>query len=484
MPRRAITDLRGFRPSAAAFALALLAGLAGAGMSRAGSAPEAAASSARVEHVRAEARAKREASVIVNAESLRVRQQRAREVRRILRATAGTTAMALQAALGELNTRIVRLEAELGATAPAREVGRTPETPATPATPPTPVTPANPEVAAPPAEPAPAPTPPRRLRAPRAVAPPAYPGWEARERTTRVVRVLRGGRGVTDTTLAATPGMSLEIATFMGDIRIEGWARDVIHVRAEHAAPSRVMALTEGRKLKLAAESAMGPAEVDWNVRVPAWMPIHLECVTGDIHVTGTRAPIVAQSVRGDVRVVGGGGDLDLNSVEGEVVVAGARGNVRAGSINNVLRVLQVVGPVEAQSVNGDIDLSELDSRHVRASSLNGSVWWAGDFQPEGEYRLASHNGTLYVGMPSGAGVDLTVSAYNGEFRTALPMPSPRQQRGRRFEFQMGGGGATVDLESFNGLIRLLRPAEFARLRDVTESLPAPTAPKGKEHSK
>lgn len=422
------------------------------------------------------------AAARVHADRLRARLEHARELRRAERAARGEAAAARMSFLGELNGRLPRFAAELGESMPTPETPRTPPAPETPSTAPAPApTPA--PMPTPMEAPARAPRAPRAPQVPREAS--ETPGHgDSRRRDVRIVRLLSRERTTTDTTFAVAPGATLELDTFMGDIRVEGWARDAIHVLAEHGAHQRIVATRAGKAIKLESVSRLGPADVDWKVRVPAWLPLQLSGITGDISVTGTRAPVRAQSVRGDVMVAGGGGDLELNSVEGQVVVTGARGTVRAGSINNALRLVRVTGAIEAQSVNGDIDLAELESLDVQASSLNGSVWWDGGVKDHGEYRLASHNGTLYVGVSADAGLDLTVSAYNGEFRTALPLPSPRAQRGRRFQFQLGGGGATVDLESFNGLIRLMRPVELARLRDVTESQPAPTAPKGKEKSR
>ena len=42
------------------------------------------------------------------------------------------------------------------------------------------------------------------------------------------------------------------------------------------------------------------------------------------------------------------------------------------------------------------------------------------------------------------------------------------ERRGKRFDFTLGSGGAAIDLESFQGTIRLVRPgrATQARRRD------------------
>lgn len=306
-------------------------------------------------------------------------------------------------------------------------------------------------------------------------------------RPARTVRVLRMGRSpmptpmaevVTDTLLGGNrPGGSLSLESLFGDINVTGWARNVIRVRAEHDPRLRVTAEWRGRELVLDADSPVGPLPVDWNIWVPATMPVNLSAIEGDIRVEGTRAPIEAQSVKGDVRVSGGSGVLDVSSVEGEVQVAGARGAVRAGSVNNAIRLQRLMGEVDAQTVNGDIQLSDLDVASIDASTVNGSVWYGGPFRDRARYRFSSHNGTLVVGVPHDAGIDLSVQSFNGGFQPALPVRIPRLQKGKRFEFQLGGGGASLDLESFNGLIRLVQLDELARLR----ALAPPPAPREKE---
>ena len=203
------------------------------------------------------------------------------------------------------------------------------------------------------------------------------------------------------------------------------------------------------------------PAFGDVTVLVPAWMPMRLSSVESPIEVAGTRATVEAGSIRGDVVVHQVAGPVNLRSVEGRVWVLDVHGPVQAASLNNLVRLERVVGGIDAESVNGDIQISDVDSPDVDASSVNGSVLFLGPFQPRGRYRLASHNGNLQVGVPVGADVDVSVRNFRGAFRNGLPMLVAPHGAGRPFTFTLGGGGSSLELQSFQGIIQLLRSNEL-----------------------
>jgi DUF4097 and DUF4098 domain-containing protein YvlB len=209
------------------------------------------------------------------------------------------------------------------------------------------------------------------------------------------------------------------------------------------------------------------PPLVDYALTVPEWMALRLSGIETDIRVRGMQAPVEAECMRGDITVSESHGPLQLSSVEGEVSVSGAR-DVQATSVNNTVQLDRIVGQIEVESVNGDIRLRQVQSSKVQASSVSGSVLFSGAFQRNGVYRLASHTGNLQVGVPVGSQVDVSVASFRGAFQSAFPLQVGRQRGGRRFNFTLGSGGSSLQLESFQGLIQLLRPA----------GLPPPLPPK------
>jgi hypothetical protein len=313
----------------------------------------------------------------------------------------------------------------------------------------------------------------------------------------------------TDTLLRVGPGMTLALSNLAGDITVTAWDRNEVRVQAEHDRGDRLVAEVRDATVRLGMSSPeSSPAEVEWTLTVPAWLPLELSGVECDIMVSGMRSSVRAQNMRGDISVDACQGPLEANSVEGEVHVSNARGTVTAGSINSIVRIVRATGPVEAQTINGDIQLVKVESRNVDASTVNGRVYFASGYQPRGRYLFSSHNGKLFVPMPDDQHVKVSMSSFQGEVESSIPVPQPApapRERGRHFRFVVQDGvawpdpvtapptpstpstpssprapraprapsapqGVTaaaapeIELESFGGLIRLASQEEVARV--------------------
>lgn len=281
-----------------------------------------------------------------------------------------------------------------------------------------------------------------------------------------------------ETTLVVPRATTLDVSTFAGTIAVQAWSRNDVRVVARHGRRDRLQPRLENGTLTVVVVDRAGqPAFGDVTVLVPEWMPMRLTSVESPIDVEGVRAAIEAGSIRGDVVVRQVVGALQLRSVEGLVRVLDARGRVQVASINNLVRLERITGGIDAESVNGDIQMSGVDSRDVDASSVNGNVQFVGPFQPRGRYRLASHNGNLRVGVPVGADVDVSVHNFRGAFRNGLLPPVGPHGAGSRFTFTLGGGGSSLELQSFQGFIQLLRSNEMPLPQAPPAAPRPPSAP-------
>lgn len=307
---------------------------------------------------------------------------------------------------------------------------------------------------------------------------------------------------VTDTVLRVGPGVTLALSNLIGDISVQVWDRSEVRIHAEHDRDDRVIADLKDGTLRLGVRARHPvPAEVEWDLTVPAWLPLDLSGMESDIVVTGMRAPVRVQSIRGDVNVSSCQGSVEVNSVEGEVHVSDVSGNVTAGSVNNVIRLVRVSGPVEVQSINGDIQFEKVVSSNVAASTMNGRVYYASPFRAHGRYAFSSHNGNLYVGLPTDQRLKVKVSSFNGQVESSVPVPAPapapgaeRYNRGRAFYFTTGDApdppsapeaprtprapraprapqAPELELESFGGLIQFASQEEVQRVLRLQRSL-------------
>jgi DUF4097 and DUF4098 domain-containing protein YvlB len=76
----------------------------------------------------------------------------------------------------------------------------------------------------------------------------------------------------------------------------------------------------------------------------------------------------------------------------------------------------------------------------------------------DGSYRLSTHNGDVTVSVPGSISATVTVSTFSGDFESDFPVTLAGARQGKRFTFTLGSGKATMELESFQGSIRLVRP--------------------------
>src|SRR5918996_2591702 len=264
----------------------------------------------------------------------------------------------------------------------------------------------------------------------------------------------------TDTTVAVQPGARLSVNNYGGKIVVRSWAENRVRVRASHSSRTRVEIGTGLQSVTVRAEGHRGPPQItDMEITVPRTTPLNLNGVYTHITIEGVDANVAAETVEGDVTLVGGNGAVTLKSIEGEVNVRGARGRVDVSSIDGGIRIAETAAEIVAETVDGDIVLEGITATAVDANTVDGDVYYDGVIKDGGRYRFASHDGDLTVSVPAGSNVTVWVSMFEGEFDSSFPVQITETKK-RRFTFTMGNGRARLELESFDGDIRLRRPGE------------------------
>ncbi|HET9328119.1 MAG TPA: DUF4097 family beta strand repeat-containing protein [Candidatus Eisenbacteria bacterium] len=282
--------------------------------------------------------------------------------------------------------------------------------------------------------------------------------------TALLFTVLAATGGV-DTTFSVRKGTRLEVDNFAGDIKVRAWSKDALRIEASHSRRTRVDIDRSQSVIRLTAVGRMMPGSVDYMLTVPTWMPLDLHGMSAEIDVDGTRAAVTAKSINGDVRVKGGS-DVTASSLQGEVRVEEAKGRVEVSSTNSGVKLRRIDGDVQAESMNGMILLDKVSAKSLEATTVNGSIVFVGPLVSGGQYNLSTHNGTVLVGLPEKPNVAVSVSTFSGDFSSDFPLEIEGGRRsGKRFNFILGDGRAKLELESFQGGVRLARmSALLARL--------------------
>lgn len=264
----------------------------------------------------------------------------------------------------------------------------------------------------------------------------------------------------TDTTISVPPDARLEIRNHRGDVVVRTWDRAALRVQAEHSSAERIDIRASAAVVTVSARSARGaPRAVDFVITAPVGMALSLSGTYADISVEGTRGRVLAETVHGDVTVRGGRGLISIRSVEGDVHLGDASGRIELKTVNGEIDLRGAEGEVYAETVNGDITLRGVQSDNVSATTVNGDLDYDGTIRDGGRYRFSTHNGDVDVRVSPRANVTVSVSTFNGDFESAFPITLTETARGgKRFTFTLGSGSGRLELASFQGSIRLLRP--------------------------
>jgi hypothetical protein len=265
----------------------------------------------------------------------------------------------------------------------------------------------------------------------------------------------------TERTIDVRQGVRLDIQSEHGSIHVSTWDRSSVRIAARHDPAVRVEIEEVGSTLNVRAVSPRGKkTDVAYTVTVPRWMDLSLHAVHGPITVQGAGGRVEAANVKGGIDIQGGSGFVEASSVEGGVTIRDASGQISANSVNAGITITGATGGVEASTVNGSATLRAIDSRSVEATTVNGSIVYEGTIHRDGNYVFNSHNGPVTVTVPEGASASVTVSTFNGGFSASFPIAFTGGRQGKTFSFVIGSGDAHLELQSFNGQIRLRRPGE------------------------
>src|SRR6059036_1020206 len=273
----------------------------------------------------------------------------------------------------------------------------------------------------------------------------------------------------TDTTVPVRAGARLEVHNYGGEIAVKTWSRNAVRVVADHSSRDRISVDASEQVVRVKTEPGRrGPSQIDYAVTVPAWMALNLSGVYTDIKVDGAQNEITAETVQGEVTVLGGSGNVSLKSVMGAVTLEKARGRIDLSSVNEEIRATDVSGDITAETVNGDITLIQIESANAEANTVNGDITYDGTIKDGGRYRFGTHDGDVRVAVPEKANVSVSVSTFNGDFSTCLPVTVQGKTR-HRFNFTLGSGSARLEVESFGGDIRICPSGQLFKDKDKNE---------------
>ncbi len=131
--------------------------------------------------------------------------------------------------------------------------------------------------------------------------------------------------------------------------------------------------------------------------------------------------------------------DLSLETSNGSVAVTGVTGRIETESSNGSLRLTDLGGQVTARTSNGSVNVK-----------LDGKQW-------DGEgLSVTTSNGSARLDVPEGYNAHLIAGTSNGSLTVDVPV-TVQGKISKRLDTTLGSGGATVEVRTSNGSVRIGR---------------------------
>ena len=207
---------------------------------------------------------------------------------------------------------------------------------------------------------------------------------------------------------------TIELSNVNGDVTIRGWDKNEVDMKATKRAPSDYLDLIE---IKIDST----PARLSIETKYPRGRKESNVSVTYELMVPKHAALSAIENVNGEIEISGVEGQIKINTVNGSAEIEGSK------------------SAVDAETVNGRI-----------------TAKWS-DFPKQGDVMLRTVNGGLKLHLPDNVNADVKASSMNGNIRTDFPITVQGQFVSRKLSGRIGAGGTSIDLETVNGSIDIIK---------------------------
>ena len=256
-----------------------------------------------------------------------------------------------------------------------------------------------------------------------------------------------------DQTVNVTRGTRLTVNNQAGEVVMRTWDRDAVKVTARHLMRAKP-AVRPGEGVLSISGSGMGA--IDFDITVPSWMPVKVTGHYNYIELNGMGSEVTAENVRGDIEIKGGRGFITAKSIEGKIRISGTQGKVSVTAINEDLAIDNATGELSIDSTNGNVLLTNVRATAAEIATVNGNIDYGGTISDNGRYTFVTHNGRIRLGIQQNPNATFYVRSYGGSVTQNLNLkPQGETRSGRRNTYVGGNGSAQVEIESFQGSVRI-----------------------------
>ena len=249
-----------------------------------------------------------------------------------------------------------------------------------------------------------------------------------------------------------------------GEIRISGWSKDSVAFSgtADAGLPEFEFGTTKEGK---AAQGGIwtdkkGNGAVDLDISVPAGVTGWVKTTGASVDIRNVTGGVDVYSVTGDVTFDGSPEQLYAESMGGEVMITGESSSIRAKTGKGPITFRGAGDDVSLVTVGGRITVNGQRMKRGHFESVTGDIVFDGDLVPGSHVGIQTHSGRVEMTLPRDAGADCVVTSIEGDVQVDFDVEGALDRdgaQGPEREFTIGGGGAHVKIQTFDGPVAIRR---------------------------
>ncbi len=257
-----------------------------------------------------------------------------------------------------------------------------------------------------------------------------------------------------DTVVAVGADDRIHVQIQSGRVSIEGRPGETLEV-LDDGRRSRIEVIRRGNRVEVRSRPRGRESSRTVHLRVPPGTAVEVDGHDLEVEARGLTGGLRVGVVEGDLSAFDIEGGLELRAVDGDLVVERVRGGVVAATVDGDVRVAEIAGRVTVESMDGDLVLDQVDGDEVIATTVDGTIHFAGPLRSGSQVRLVTHDGDVSAEVPADVSADVEVSTFSGEFVPGFPVRVGRVQAGQPLRFRLGDGAARLEIQVFDGDIQL-----------------------------
>lgn len=288
-----------------------------------------------------------------------------------------------------------------------------------------------------------------------------------------------------DETKKADADGYVRIKVVRGQVDVEGWDRDEVHVEGDlDEATEEFIFDVKGKETVISVRLPNRlnrwccDQETDLKVRVPKDSDVLISLTSAESRVNNVHGGLEIGGVSGELQISDVSDRIRISNISGEVTLRDANGRVRVktisgditasdvegvsefNSVSGNVTVTNVNSEVELETVSGDIEISRSEISRLRANTVSGDIEFDARLKDGARVETDTMSGSIRLEMGGKIDAQFDLETGSGRIRNRLSDHKPKENKYVRDEvlrFTLGQGKGEVTASSASGDISIGR---------------------------